>query len=132
MAGNKKATPRRRGLDRYGPRSTRGSDGFFQLLGGAESDLLAGLDLDRLTRCRVAAHAGGTLADLANAKPDHADALAPLEMAHDHVDEVAEQCFGLLLRHVVTFRHFGGDVLECDRRRFCCCGSHAARPPCCD
>jgi hypothetical protein len=34
------------------------SDGFFEFLGGAKGDLLAGLDLDRLAGGGIAAHAG--------------------------------------------------------------------------
>src|ERR1700733_8122549 len=44
------------------------SDGFLQFLGGAESPLLARLDLDGLARGGVAADAGGALADLEDAR----------------------------------------------------------------
>ena len=43
------------------------SDGFLELLGGAEGHLLARLDLDRLAGGRIAAHAGGPLAHHQNA-----------------------------------------------------------------
>jgi hypothetical protein len=64
------------------------SDGFFEFLGGAKGDLLAGLDLDRLASGRIAAHAGGALAHLQNAEADQADAVTFLEMLRHQADEV--------------------------------------------
>jgi hypothetical protein len=49
---------------------TERSNGFFEFLGGAEGDLLAGLDFDRFAGGRVAAHAGGALAHLQNTQAD--------------------------------------------------------------
>jgi hypothetical protein len=43
-------------------------NGFLELFGGAESNLLAGFDLDLLPRGRVAAHARRALADLEDAE----------------------------------------------------------------
>ena len=51
----------------------QGSNGFIELLGRPEGDLLRGLDLDRLTGLRVAPCAGGSLAHLQNAKAGQAD-----------------------------------------------------------
>src|SRR5581483_1552746 len=59
------------------------SDRFLQLLGGAEGDLLRRLDLDRLAGGGVAAHARGALADLEDAEPNDADALALLQVLGD-------------------------------------------------
>src|SRR5439155_8736612 len=49
-------------------------DRFLEVLGGAESDFLAGLDLDGLTSRGIAAHAGGALAYLQDTKAVEADA----------------------------------------------------------
>src|SRR5216684_4735679 len=54
-------------------------DGFLEFLGGAEGDLLAGLDLDRFAGRGITPHAGGALADLKDAEADDADALALLQ-----------------------------------------------------
>ena len=62
---------------------TRRLDGFLEFLGGAEGNLLAGLDLDRLAGGGVAAHAGGALADLEDAEADDTDALALLQVLGD-------------------------------------------------
>ena len=51
-------------------------DRFLQFLGGAEGNLLARLDLDRLAGRGIATHAGGALADLQDSQPaDAIDAL---------------------------------------------------------
>src|SRR5262245_3968467 len=50
------------------------SNRFLELLGGAEGNLLAGLDLDGLAGGRVAAHARRTLAHLQDAQAADADA----------------------------------------------------------
>src|SRR3990167_10994876 len=73
---------------------------LFQFLGSAESDLLAGLDLDRLAGRGVAAHAGGALAHLQDAEPGKADAVALLEVLGNKVDHVVEERFRLLLRNL--------------------------------
>jgi hypothetical protein len=62
--------------EKTGKWPSRWLDGFFQVLRRAEGDLLAGLDLDGLASRRVAAHAGGTLADLQDTQAGDADALA--------------------------------------------------------
>src|SRR3546814_9818649 len=67
------------------------SDGFLQHLAGAEGNLLGGLDLDRLAGLRVAAHAGGALADLQDAEVADADALALLQRLGDRREELVEQ-----------------------------------------
>src|SRR6478672_4264445 len=61
--------------DASGPGSESPSclDGFLQLLRRTEGDLLARLDLDRLARCRIAAHAGGALPDLQDAETTDAN-----------------------------------------------------------
>src|SRR5437879_12665700 len=69
-------------------------DGFLQFLGGAERDLLARLDLDRLAGRRVAAHARGALAHLQDAEAADADAVALLEVLDDEVDHVVEDQLG--------------------------------------
>src|ERR1043166_8423685 len=51
------------------------SDGFFEILGGAEGDFLARLDLDRLAGRRIASPAGRALAHLPDAEAGPAGAL---------------------------------------------------------
>src|ERR1700680_3686741 len=59
------------------------SGGFLQLLGCAEGNLLAGLDVDCFAGGGVAAHAGSTLAHLQDAETDDADALALFQVLCD-------------------------------------------------
>src|SRR6478672_7632026 len=88
------------------------SDGFFQLLRGAEGDLLAGLDLDRLAGRGVAAHARGALAHLQDAEAADADAVALLQMLDDIVDHAAEDRLGVLLRQLVLLGDHRREVLQ--------------------
>src|ERR1043166_5174047 len=74
------------------------SDGFFEILGGAEGDFLARLDLDRLAGRRIASHAGRALAHLQDAEAGHADALALLEVFDEEPDQVVEDRLGPLFR----------------------------------
>src|SRR5262249_20530617 len=60
-----------------------GSDRRLQLLGDAEGDLLRGLDLDRLARLGIDAHAGLALTHLEDAERGQADAVALLEVLTD-------------------------------------------------
>src|SRR5689334_20921197 len=80
------------------------SDRFLELLGGAEGNLLAGLDVDRLAGSGIAAHAGGALANLEDAEADDADPVALLQVLGHLGHEVAEHRLGLLLGHLVIFR----------------------------
>src|SRR5262245_5158879 len=59
------------------------SDRLLELLGGAERDLLARLDLDRLAGGRIASHARRALPDLQDAEPADADAVALLQVLAD-------------------------------------------------
>src|SRR5215470_11488471 len=70
---------RRRGAKEV-PEPGRSLHRLFELFGGAEGDLLAGLDLDGLAGRGIAAHASGALAHHKNAEPADADAVALLEM----------------------------------------------------
>jgi len=91
-----------------------GSDGFLELLGGAEGNLLARLDLDRLAGGGVAAHAGGALAHLQDAEAAEADASALLEvLGHGH-DEVVEDGVGRLLLKLLGLGKRRRKVLEGD------------------
>src|SRR6185312_2491098 len=92
------------------------SDRFFQILGSAEGDFLARLDLDRFAGRRIAAHARGAASHLQNAEAADADALALLEMLDDVVDKIGEHSLGLLLRHLVRFRERGGEMFQRDGR----------------
>src|ERR1700733_15211417 len=73
------------------------SDGFLQLLGRAEGNLLAGLDVDRFAGGGVAAHAGGALAHLQDTETNDADALALLQMLGDSGHQIVQNRFRLLL-----------------------------------
>src|SRR3546814_9789308 len=103
-------------LFRSGPEPGRSlrmtSDGFLQHLAGAEGNLLGGLDLDRLAGLRVAAHAGGALADLQDAEVADADALALLQRLGDRREELVEQGNRRLLLHLVLFSQRRGDLLR--------------------
>ena len=92
--------------------SLKRSDRFFQFLRGAEGDLLARLDLDRLAGRGVAAHARGALAHLQDAEPADADAVALLQVLHDELDHVAEDRLGLLLGELVALGNVGREVLQ--------------------
>src|SRR5579864_6787981 len=81
--------------------SKKRSDRLLQLFRRAERDLLARLDLDRLTRRRIAAHASGAPANLEDTKTVEADAHALLQLLGDHARQVFHQLVGGLLRHLV-------------------------------
>src|SRR6266404_4335897 len=100
------------------------SDGFLQLLGRAEGNLLAGLDVDRFAGGGVAAHAGGALAHLEDAEADDADALALLEMLGDTGDQIVENGFCGFFRQFVLFRQGCCEMLERDGRRGRCFFRH--------
>ena len=84
------------------------------ILGGAEGDLLAGLDLDLLAGGGVAAHARGALADLEDAEADDADALTLLQVFGDHGHQIGQDGFGLLLGQLLLLGDGRGEVLEGD------------------
>src|SRR3954470_2884684 len=88
------------------------SDRLFEFLGGAERDLLAGLDLDRFAGRRIAPHAGCTLAYHQDAEAANADAVALLEVLGHQADQVAEDRLGLLFRHLMGFREICGEMLQ--------------------
>src|SRR5665213_1138519 len=97
--------------------SAEPSDCFLEILGGAERDLLGSLDLDCLAGRRIAAHARGAFAHLEDAEPADADTLAFLQVLHDITDEVTQNLFGLLLRHLMRLREGGGEMLQRHSRR---------------
>src|SRR6478672_7882978 len=90
------------------------SDGFLELLGCTEGNLLAGLDVDGFAGGGVAAHAGGALADLKDAETDDADALALLQVLGDHGDHVAQDRLSLLLGQFLVFGDRRRQVLQGD------------------
>src|SRR5580698_4178609 len=102
---------------------TRLSDRFLEFLGGAEGDLLAGLDLDGFAGRGIAAHARGALADLQDAEPADTDALALLEVLDDIADQAAKNGFSLLFRQLVILRKARRQVLQCHGSG-CCLGCH--------
>src|SRR5580704_4596825 len=97
----------------------RWSDRFLEFLGGAEGDLFAGLDLDGFAGGRIAAHARGAFADLQDAEPADADALALLEVLDDIADQAAKDGFSLLFRQLVILRKACRQVLQCHGSRWC-------------
>src|SRR6202035_303626 len=67
MAASRRAANAAGPVARSATDRTRLSDRFLEFLGGAEGDLLAGLDLDGFAGGRIAAHARGALAYLQDA-----------------------------------------------------------------
>src|SRR6267154_5816893 len=100
------------------------SDGFLQLLGCAEGNLLAGLDVDRFTGGRVAAHAGSALAHLQDAETDDADALTLLEVFGDAADQIVQNGFRLLLGQFLLIGDCRCEMLERDGGRGRCLLRH--------
>ena len=94
--------------------------GFLEFLGRAEGNLLAGLDLNRFAGGGVAAHAGGALANLEDAEPDDADALALLQVLGDAANQVAQDLFGLLLGQFLVFGDRRRQMLQRDGGRGRC------------
>ena len=87
-------------------------DGFLQFLGGAESHLLARLDLDGLARGGVAADAVGALADLEDAR--RCGYARPFQVLGDRGHQVGQDGFGLLLGQLLLLGDGRGEVLEGD------------------
>src|SRR5579871_789725 len=94
------------------PSATETSDRLLQLLGGAEGDLLAGLDLDGFASGRVPSHARCTLPHLQNAQAADADPVALLQVLPDQSDQVVQDRLGLLLRNGVGFGKLRRQVLQ--------------------
>src|SRR5580658_1725618 len=88
--------------------------GLFQFLCWPEADLLAGLDLDRLTGRRVPSHPSGSWPYLEDAKASQADFVALLEVLGGECNEIAQHGLSLLLRKTMALGQIGGEVLECD------------------
>jgi hypothetical protein len=76
----------------------------LQVLGRPECDFPACFDLDGLSGCRIAPHAGCAISDLQDAETGDLDSFALLEMLGDQTDEIAEDgftspfCYLMLLR----------------------------------
>ena len=69
---------------------------FLEIFGGAEGDLLARLDLDRLAGRGIAAHASSALANLQNAQSGDPDPIAFLQMLATRVTRsasIVSACF---------------------------------------
>ena len=94
-------------------------DGFLEVLGCAERDLLARLDLNGLAGRGIAAHASSTLANLQNAQPDNPDPIPLLQMLGQQADEIAQNGLGLFLRHRMVIGKFRCEMLQSDGRRRC-------------
>src|SRR5690242_11880642 len=86
------------------------SDGFLEILGDAERDLLRRLDLDGFAGRRIAAHAGRTVAHLKDAEARDADLVALLEVLDDEADEVVEGAGRVLLRHAGLLGQLGRNL----------------------
>src|SRR5450631_769369 len=110
------------------------SDRHLEVLGGAEGDFLARLDLDRLAGPRVAAHARGALAHLKDAEPGDLHPLALLQVLGDQTDEFFNHLLALLLCELVLLREGVGQLLGSDRLwglglRHWCCDCHGRLLP---
>src|SRR3954454_23689760 len=92
------------------------SDRLLELLGRAEGDLLAGLDLDRLAGCRIAPHPGGARAHLENPEAGDADLGALLQMFREALHEIAQHRLDLTLWQIVSLGQPGCHLLQADRR----------------
>jgi len=101
----------------------RRSDRHLEILAGAEGDLFAGLDVDRLTGHRIATHAGSTTAHQQDPEPDELYPLAPLQVLGDHAHQVLQYFKGLLLGELMLLRQLIGQMLDRDRLR-CRLGCH--------
>src|ERR1017187_869062 len=106
------------------PCAERRLDRFLEVLGSAERDALACLDLDSFASRGIAPHARRAFPHHQDAQTGDADALPTLEMLHDEPDGVAENGLGLLLGYLVLFGDGGGEMLQRDGgwslcRRFC-------------
>ena len=91
------------------------SDRHLEVLGSAEGDLFAGLDFDRLTGRRIAAHAGSTIPHLQNSESDDLHPLGPLLVFGDQAYEVFHQLKPLLLGELMLLRQLIGQMLGGDR-----------------
>src|SRR6267378_3723156 len=100
------------------------SDGFLQLLGCAEGNLLASLDVDRFAGGGVAAHAGGALAHLQDAETDDTDALTLLQMLGDPADQIVQDLFCLLLGQLLLIGDCCCEMLDRDGGRGRCLLRH--------
>src|SRR5258705_6331504 len=94
------------------------SDGLFEILGRAESDFLAGFDLDAFAGRRVAPLTRRPLTHLENAQAVEADAFALLEMLGDVHDHISEHSVRLGLRGAMTLGQSDCQMTESNRLRF--------------
>jgi len=107
----------------------------LQFLGCSECDFFARFDLDRLTRCRIAAHTSCALSDLQDTKTRDPDALTLLEMLCDQSDEIADESLARTFRHLMLFGHSRRKMFERDgtvglrrRGRLFCLSCHDVGP----
>src|SRR5262249_1146589 len=91
------------------------SDRFLEVLRRAERNLLAGLDLDGLAGCRIAAHARCALPDLKDAETRDANPLALLEMLGDEANQALQQFFAAAFGELMLLGQGGGEMLDGDR-----------------
>src|SRR3984957_5576136 len=87
---------------------------LFQFLRRPEGDLLAGLDLDRLTGRRVPTHSCRALPHLEDAQTGQTDFVALLEVLRGERHQVAQHGLSLLLREVMAVCQLGGQMLQRD------------------
>src|SRR6266849_11070673 len=95
-------------------RARERSDCFLELLGRAERDFLACLDLDRLAGRRIASHPAGAVAHLQDADPAEAEAVALLQVLDDTSYQLAEDRLGLLFRDLMGLGKLRREMLEGD------------------
>src|SRR5271154_5901594 len=90
-------------------------DSLFQVFGGPEGDLPAGLDLDDLAGRGIASHTGGALPDLQNAETGNADAFALFQVFGDQTDQIAKESLAGALRQLMLFSQSGREMLDRNR-----------------
>src|SRR5262249_20723015 len=115
----KKNSPAAGGADE--PLPVAASDRLFQVLGGAECDFLAGLDLDGFAGGGVASHPGRPLADLQDAEAVQANALALFQVLGDVFHHLRQQGVDFGLLDGVGLRKRRGKGSEGDRLHFGLC-----------
>src|ERR1700744_54145 len=81
-----------------------GSERPLQFCPGLEAHALAGADLDRRARARIAAHARGALADMERAEARNTEFLAFFQFAGDHAGNGIDGFSGI--------RRFEPDLFE--------------------
>jgi hypothetical protein len=84
--------------------------GLLQFLRRPERNLLAGLDLDRLTGRWIPTHPRRSRPDLEDTQASQPDFVTPLEMAGRERHEITQHCLSPFLREVMAVSQRGGEM----------------------